>query len=67
MEKKTLPAAVKREKTWKSMSISNSVFDRLEVVRERTRRETGMRLSWTKFFEWILRDLEKKVAAGNGK
>lgn len=51
-----------------SMSISNDVFDRLDIVRERTEKEVGMRLSWTKFFAWILRDLETpKKLSGNGK
>lgn len=69
MERKTAPPpAQKREKTWMSMSISNDVFDRLDIVRERTEKEVGMRLSWTKFFAWILRDLETpKKLSGNGK
>ena len=40
------------------MSISNDVFNRLDVVRERTEKKVGMKLSWTKFFAWILRDPE---------
>jgi uncharacterized protein YllA (UPF0747 family) len=53
----------KREKTWQSMSISNEVFDKLDTVRERTEREMGMKLSWTKFFSHLLRDLERPVLA----
>lgn len=48
----------KRGKTWQSMSISNEVFDKLDVVRDRVEKEIGMRLSWTKFFGWILRKIE---------
>ena len=40
------------------MSISNDVFHRLDVVRERTEKKVGMKLSWTKFFAWIMRDPE---------
>ena len=54
----TPPPTSKREKTWQSMSISNDVFNRLDVVRERTEKKVGMKLSWTKFFAWILRDPE---------
>ncbi len=63
----TPSAAPKREKTWQSMSISNDVFERLDVVRERTEKKVGMKLSWTKFFAWILRDPEsvrEKVEGG---
>ena len=49
----------KRDKTWQSMSISNEVFDKLDVVRERTEKEMGMKLSWTRFFSHFLREMEK--------
>lgn len=49
----------KRDKTWQSMSISNEVFDKLDLVRERTEKDMGMKLSWTSFFSHFLREIEK--------
>jgi hypothetical protein len=49
----------KRGKTWQSMSISNEVFDKLDIMRERTEGEMGMKLSWTKFFSHMLREFER--------
>ncbi len=49
----------KRGRTWQSMSISNEVFDKLDVVRERTEKEMGMKLSWTSFFSHFLREMER--------
>lgn len=53
----------KRGKTWQSMSISNDVFDKLDVVREKTEKTLGMKLSWTKFFGWMLQELDRAKPA----
>lgn len=49
----------KRGKTWQSMSISNEVFDKLDVMREKAELEIGMKLSWTKFFSRMIREFER--------
>lgn len=41
------------------MSISNEVFDKLDVFRERVEKEIGMKLSWTSFFSHMLREIER--------
>ena len=41
------------------MSISNEVFDKLDVMRARTEKEMGMKLSWTSFFSHMLLEMER--------
>jgi hypothetical protein len=55
----------KKEKNWTALTVTNLVKLQLDKLKERREREVQMKMSWSKFFQFVASEMEK--FASNGK
>lgn len=55
------------KKSWTVLTVMNDVKERLDKLKEKKEHELKMKLSWSKFLQFVMNDLEQHSGNGKGK